>query len=48
MCAHGMRNSNRLLHGDKLDERKFLLVDHATCPGHKFSVTGMLTCNLFV
>ena len=38
ICANiGTRNSNHILHGDQLDERKTLKVDLAPCPGQTLS-----------
>jgi len=37
MRAHGVRNSNQVLHDDQTRwEENFYRVDHATCPGQKF------------
>jgi len=37
MRAHGMRNNNQIIHGDRTTlEENFYRVDHATCSGHFF------------
>ena len=47
MRAHGMRNSNQILHGDqRMLEEKFYRVDHGACLGQKF-ITWMLKRDLY-
>jgi len=46
MCAHSMRNSSQILHGNRTTLGKYLQVYHAISPAQIF-VTRMLTRDVF-